>query len=153
MTPPELIAFIVRRFGPIDLDLAANHDNALCKRYFTDDGAGGALNPKVKWECGRGYFNPPFNLQEEFCKKAEQETRNGNAQRIIGLLPANTLGNQWWFPLYDRVSRIILLNPRVQYIPHPESKKKAGGANGPSMLVEWHDTAPVCEKIRLERWK
>lgn len=158
MTPPELIVWLENRFGKFDLDIAASVENHICDRYFTKENS--ALHGNG-WNCRNGFINPPFTMIPEFWKIAEVETRLMKSKQIIMLFPVNTVGNKWWIDMQENYpfSCRIELNPRVQYIPHPDNTKgfdKNGKpkncCNGPSQIVVFNQEKEK-RRIYWEQWK
>ena len=87
-TPLELFNELDREFG-FTLDVAASHENAKCKDYFTkeDDGL---LKP---WS-GVVWCNPPYGRDmKNWLSRALNEAKNGVTS--ILLIPART--NTIWF--------------------------------------------------------
>lgn len=69
-----------------ELDVCATRTNAKCPRYFTS-GTNGLSN---RW-LGRCFMNPPYGRGiGAWIKKAYDEVTNGNAERVVCLLPART---------------------------------------------------------------
>ena len=69
------------------VDVAATYGNHKCAKFFTD-----SLDKKwsYPWFC-----NPPFNLKEEFVRKADEEFRRAGHDGIM-LLP-NIITERDWF--------------------------------------------------------
>ncbi len=108
-TPPEFLAAVARRFGPIDVDLAARADNAVAANFITPERdsltvdwtapniytapsghiilAGGERSTKVAW------LNPPFaNIRPWAAKAAACRYL---PRWTLMLVPAS-MGSGWW---------------------------------------------------------
>jgi phage N-6-adenine-methyltransferase len=88
-TPSDFFDQCNERFGPFDLDVCANADNAKCARFFTaaDDGL------SQDW-CGRCWMNPPYGrLIGKWMRKAYESSLSGAT--VVCLVPART-DTAWW---------------------------------------------------------
>ena len=92
------------RFGPFDLDAAADDDNHLCERYNTvADG-----NPsRAKW-LGRVWVNPPFGDIGPWVKKAA-----AHSETVVMLTLANI--SSPWFLAAVRHAGLFLPNRRIHF--------------------------------------
>ena len=89
-TTPDVFSEFDARFN-FTLDVAAAAHNAKCSRFYskTDDGL---VQP---WD-GRVWCNPPYSSIELWLIKAWQEWRDGRAELIVFLLPANRTEQGFW---------------------------------------------------------
>lgn len=102
-TPLYIFGEISKRFGPFDVDLAAEDSNTLCEKWFTEEDS--AFDHA--WN-GYGYCNPPYNNILPWVSKAIRDVFfEQTAERIVMLLPVRS-GTTWmdWVELYGRVHRI-----------------------------------------------
>lgn len=86
-----MFAALAAEFGPFDLDPCATAENAKCTRYYTmaDDGL------SQPW-TGRIWLNPPYGRTiGGWMAKARAEAANGNAERVVCLVPAKP-DTRWW---------------------------------------------------------
>lgn len=88
-TPRTLWLYLSGKYGPFDLDAAANDENALCPRYFTIERSG-LVEP---W-FGVVWCNPPFSDVGSWVRRAWEQAPN--CQRIVMVLPANRTEQGWW---------------------------------------------------------
>jgi phage N-6-adenine-methyltransferase len=120
-TPPELFHGISKHFGPFEVDLAADKDNALCARFFTEEDD--AFKQVWKGMC---FLNPPFNDIMPWVSKAYLS--GGPYTTVVMLAPA-AVGTKWFNHAMKR-SRVFFFDRRVQFI-HPVTglpgKAPAGG--------------------------
>ncbi len=111
-SPSKIIEQIIEEFGPINLDPAASHDNAICSRYFTEEDDG----LKMPWEANLVYINPPYGrILNEWVAKALNEYDSGRSKRIVMLLPSRTC-TRWFHALYARSDvEIRFIKGRLKY--------------------------------------
>jgi phage N-6-adenine-methyltransferase len=138
-TPPEFIAAVVARFGPIAWDLAADEHNALSENYF--DVARDSLSWPWHKLTGNLWLNPPFGEIPRWAAKCLAS--RGPGRRIIMLSPASAGTN--WFSKYVHGKALVLgLNPRLTFVgtgaPYPKDL----------MLTVWADTS--WNKFDVWRW-
>ena len=112
-TPPEFISAVVKRFGPLAWDLAADSKNHKAPNYFTVEQDSLAQD----WSKLQGtlWLNPPFGYIAPWAKKCADtclEMPVGN--RILMLVPAS-VGSNWFLEhVYPR-ALVIALNPRMSF--------------------------------------
>ena len=115
-TPLELLRWATLRFGPFDLDPAANcgrHGtgpaNYLCERYYClDCGDDGLLR---SWESRRVFLNPPYDKSlKDWVHKASLR----EAYVAAVLLPVRT-GRSWWCEYVDTADHLIFLPGRLTF--------------------------------------
>ncbi len=111
-TPPHIIEEVVEEFGVIGLDPAADESNAVADRFFNVEQDG----LKQPWKAPLVYVNPPYGrVLNEWVKKAIHEFENGNAQRIVMLLPSRTC-TRWFHLLYSRADvELRFIKGRLRY--------------------------------------
>jgi phage N-6-adenine-methyltransferase len=117
-----------------DLDLAAAHDNALCRGYFTKE----EDSLTKDWNrCGSiGWLNPPYSrgLCAKFIAKAAAERMKGFA--TVMLLPARTDTKAFHAHIYDAATWSARPGVEIRLLP---GRLKFGGAKDaapfPSMIV------------------
>ena len=118
-TPPEFIAAVVRRWGPLSFDLAASPDNAKAARFYTE--ADDALVQPWHTLPGLLWLNPPFGNIALWAKKCYTESLLG--ARIIMLTPAS-VGANWYRDWCWNQARTIALCGRITFVgskdPYPK---------------------------------
>jgi hypothetical protein len=124
-TPPEFIDAVVRLFGPLDWDLAAN-----------SAAAGPDANHKAPlwygveqdslaqdWTSLRGnlWLNPPFKRIAPWAAKCLASA--GPGRRILMLTPAS-VGSNWFVDHILHRMLVLALNPRMTFVgerdPYPK---------------------------------
>ena len=114
-TPWDFIRAVQRRFGNIDVDLAARRDNAKAPRWI-----GPARNSlRVCWSRiylrSLGWLNPPFDNIEPWAAKCAVET----GLRIIMLTPAS-VGTNWFADHVHGRAWVLALSPRLTFEGHED---------------------------------
>jgi len=112
-TPDDLFDRLAEKYGPFDLDAAASALNSKCPKFYTveDDSL------SQPWS-GRVWCNPPYRNLIDWVTKAYREVTEGEADRVVLLLPGHTATK--WF-------HFALEHGKVEFI---EGKVKFGGASG-----------------------
>lgn len=106
-TPQEFFDKLNRMFN-FELDVAANKDNAKCKKFFTKEDNGLLQN----W-CDRNWMNPPYGKEiGAWCSKADSEAKKGKL--TVGLLPART--DTKWFQDFCKKWHCVFLRGRLKFV-------------------------------------
>lgn len=122
-TPANFMDAVKRRFGPIDLDLAASADNRQCEHYLSE--ADDSLS--VNWFQYKGihktlWLNPPFADIAPWAKKCAGYGASWN-WRILFLTPAS-IGSEWFrYYVYDK-ALVLALNPRLKFVGQKDQYPK-----------------------------
>jgi phage N-6-adenine-methyltransferase len=120
-TPPEFLDAVIRRFGMICVDAAANADNHVpqCGWY----GPGSAWREDALTDApwaetpGLHWLNPPYDNVRAFAKKAREETARGC--RIVMLVPASVSTNWFAEEIYGH-ALVLPIRPRLTFVGHSE---------------------------------
>lgn len=123
-TPPWLFRYLNARYGPFDVDLAANSTNALCQLYVTKE----QNTLSMPWSSlgTRGFINPPFSDPDPFVRHAYIEAQhNGFSTAII--LPTHR--NQKWAAFAQYATERIEFEGRVNFMK-PDGSEKNANRNG-----------------------
>lgn len=157
-TPQPLIQKIIKVFGPLEFDLAADGPN-ICDQYFDEE-----LNSlSINWsdiilnDDSWFWLNPPFNASSKFIPKCADEASRG--ARIISLVQTATSSNYWvkhvWGCPYVQVIHLIGRIPFEGYF-----NKKTGkpmGANIDCSLLVWNPRFRMelkpDERVMLWDWR
>jgi phage N-6-adenine-methyltransferase len=111
-TPPKLFHYADTRYGPFDLDAAADRANALTNRFLDVDAD--ALNPTTRW-TGRVWVNPPYGRAVKgWPLKASAEVLANQADLVCMLLGART-DTAYWARIHETASEVVLLNGRLTF--------------------------------------
>lgn len=125
-TDPLLIKAVKRRWGRIDVDLAASDENAQAYSYITEEDDAFSYDwgerdfaKKVMW------LNPPFSKIEPWAKKcaATSLALLKNKSKIIMLTPASVSSNWFANHVWGR-AKVIALQGRLTFVGHTTSFPK-----------------------------
>lgn len=139
-TPSWLLEVLYDVFGEFDLDpCSPTFDRTKApvraKAYYTAP-QDGLAHP---WH-GAVYMNPPYGRHlSKWVEKAWAEVAVGNADYVIGLVPART-DTRWWHKNVVNFAQVIFLQGRLIFA------NSIHAAPFPSALVFWG--APT-DKVRL----
>lgn len=93
-----------------DLDPCANHENAKCDRYYTEEENG----LEQVWN-GRIFMNPPYGREiGKWVKKAYESYKSGEAQIVVCLLPART-ETRWFHDYIYKKAEIRFVKGRLKF--------------------------------------
>lgn len=109
-TPWPVIEDLAEKFGPFDLDPAAQHATAKAPVYFTPD-EDGLSRP---W-FGRVWLNPPYSKPRPWCEKARDEVASGNAECVVMLLPAS-VDTRWFHDVVLPHAELHFIRGRVRFL-------------------------------------
>src|SRR5678816_1978465 len=118
-TPPDLMAAVIARFGPIYADLAANASNRKAS-VFLDEGLNSLAGDwPTSWEY---WLNPPFGNIAPWAAKCAQWAKTGTG-RIRLLVPAS-IGSRWFSEHVHDKALVLALQPRLTFVgataPYPK---------------------------------
>lgn len=138
LTPKPFFTYVrevvIRRWGGVtfDWDLAASHDNALCRYFFTEED--NALAQDWHKICGPTYWawnNPPFGYLAPWVAKAHLECLLG--ARVVQLVKM-AIGAEWFHQhVKGGPCTVIRMRGRLPFIGYG-----GAGANFDTMLIVWH---------------
>ncbi len=135
-TPKEVFDALNERFGPFEVDLAASDENHLVEPYFTKDD--NAL--QFEWN-GVAWCNPPYVKQpdktslKDWVEKARNSVINGEAHRIVMLIPAYTSNGYWHTEIFPYASHLVFFRYRLDF--GGPYQTKGGASRQPSVAVVW----------------
>lgn len=115
-TPPEVIAYIEKRFGKIRLDLCASDSGYVCNFYITeyedflDDDHIGSFGDTGDL-C---WMNPPYSNPLSFVKQAIKWSNAGYA--VAGILNNDT-STKWYVELQENAQLIMpIVGGRIAFL-------------------------------------
>lgn len=142
-TPPEFIAAVEAKYGPIVLDLAAHERN-----HVVDDwlGPGGLCDDSLvaPWhEAGSGilWLNPPFCAAKVWAAKCADESQLG--AKIAMLAPAN-IGADWFWRSVHPFAHVLALSPRIAFLGAPWRAWHRSLPKGSIAIPAEHQTEAAC---------
>jgi len=127
-TDPKFIAAVVRRFGPLVIDLAASHENAQAPNYLTEEDDSFAHDWSAPtWPRGNRWLNPPFSHIAPWALKCAEyacarDIVDANSP-LLFLVPAG-VGANWFRDHVADKARVLFLNGRLTFVGynHPYPK-------------------------------
>jgi hypothetical protein len=111
-TPWELISAIEKRFGLIELDLAATAKNKKAGRHISKQQDSLKCNWAKMLNGGLGYLNPEFDPVTPWIEKSIEQKLEG--ARFVDLLQGSMDANWFWKML--RHCQVYALEPRVTFL-------------------------------------
>lgn len=116
-TPPEFLAAVARRFGPIRFDLAADAANSVAGSMYYGPGSLLGQNALAQsWQRGGVlYCNPPFGTTRLWVAKAREEGAKG--ARIHMLIPAS-VSSRWFAREVHHHALVLALRPKLMFVGH-----------------------------------
>lgn len=111
-TPPDFIAAVTKRFGPLNFDLAAEESNRKHENFFSI--RDNSLVQEWHKIPGNLWLNPPFDNIGPWAQKCASEAVLGAT--ILFLVPAS-VGSNWFRDfVYERCA-VLFLNGRIHFDP------------------------------------
>lgn len=145
-TPQWLVDQLAAEFGPFDLDPAATASNAKAPAFYTraDDGLA------QRWK-GRVWLNPPYGRTiAAWMAKARAEVADGNADRVVALVPAR-VDTQWWRDSIAAASLVRIWPGRIVWTasgqPAPFASAIIVFGRLPGRHGTSHKTCVICDGI------
>lgn len=117
-TDPLLTAAVVKRFGPLVLDLAASEENTQAMQFIDEEM--NALSDEVDWDdlpIGNRWLNPPFAKIGPWAYKCACSATV--VSPILFHVPA-AVGSNWFRDYVDGKAYVLFLNGRVTYVGHTQ---------------------------------
>lgn len=139
-TPPELWAGIMRYWNP-QIDIAANSDNHLCSLWCgpdheDEDKRDGLAVPFSSYSSAKSlYCNPGFSNLGPWCRHVRQETNAGFPCGVVMAMVAPS--TEWWRDWAMVADEIVLLTPRVNFLPPPGVKPSTNNHDN-ALLIYRH---------------
>lgn len=151
-TPPDLWQAMKTRWN-FKMDVCASTGNTKCNLYLTKSDDSFSVGHSSWIVYGDAWCNPGFSKPLPWLEEAYVQVTGGSKSRVVvcGIADCST---QTFAFAHEHCSRIILLTPRVDYIPAPGIT--ASTSPRPSLLYEftgkWGRATDKCE-IVLWDWK
>lgn len=114
-TPDDFISAVVKRFGPLAMDLAASPHNAVVEPYYTlvdDSLVQPWINPN---HSGFNWLNPEWADIRPWVEKAYKETLIEEYESKTLVLIPGSIGANWWKHWVHGKCIIHCLNGRLQF--------------------------------------
>jgi len=109
-TPQEFFKKLDWRFGPFDLDPAADCANTKCANFFTEAEDGLSKS----WEGFTSFINPPYGRGiDRWIQKAYTESRQEET-KVVMLIPART-DTRYWHDYIMKADEIYFVKGRLKF--------------------------------------
>ena len=106
-TPQKFFDDCNAKYGPFDIDVCADAENAKCSVYFDKEVDG----LKQEW-VGKCWMNPPYGREiGKWMKKAYESAGSGTI--VVCLVPART-DTRWWHD-YAIKGQITFIKGRLKF--------------------------------------
>jgi len=117
-TPPEFLRAVVRQFGTITLDVAADAENRVCPRYVGVGSDLGANALAIDWAefSAPGavvWCNPPFSDMAPWAERCK--FYRARPWWTLLLAPAS-VGSRWFGNFVDGYSVTFWISPRITFV-------------------------------------
>lgn len=144
-TPTTLFDALDERFGPFELDAAANEFNTRCIRFNS------FMEPdKHPWQ-GRVFCNPPYSGSPRlkgWVEKAFDAACHGAT--VVMVLPAQI--NSSWFNMYAPRSHVIVPKGRIQFVAPPGVKASRAMHESIILVFDPKSVRARTKKLSAECW-
>lgn len=143
-TPGDIFNALDREFL-FTLDVCASKENALCKRYFTQEDS--ALDSS--WlTLGSAFLNPPYSQTNEFLEYAAQQAKDNNVT-IVALVNANT-DTVWFHNAVDTANEVRLIKGRIGFVK-ADGNKANGNTKGQCLIIWRGRCSTPCQITTISR--
>ena len=143
-TPWPVVQWANRRWGPFDIDLAAEESTAKCNQFISP--GEDALNPNTPWgrprrKATRAWLNPPWNNIDPFMERVIEEVYTERSLDLICVLVPTRTGRPWWSECVERYGQVKLItgdegrSSRISFIPPPGVNDAGGGFEDAAYVV------------------
>lgn len=129
-TPPKMFQELQEFFGRFKMDLAADHENAHCKEYFTKEMDGLACD----WPDELCFCNPPFGKKSTKLWVAKFHY---SRKDLVTVLPA-VRSTKWYHQHVRGVGRIFEIEGRVAFLNEKGEPMTAN--QGETIIVRYGPT-------------
>jgi site-specific DNA-methyltransferase (adenine-specific) len=134
-TPQDFFEKLSWRFGPFDLDPAADTTNTKCTNFFTSDDDGLTKD----WGGYTSFVNPPYGRGiDRWIQKAYNEAKK-NDTKVVMLIPART-DTKYWHDYVMKAAEIHFVKGRLKFGDSQNS------APFPSAVVVF-DGSPTLQRV------
>jgi phage N-6-adenine-methyltransferase len=132
-SPPCTFAYMAKRF-PFDVDLAANEQNTLCRRWLGRHGMFWVDSLEAEWrERGQvGWCNPPYSHIDPWLRKARYEAAYGFT--TVFLIPSDNGEDRYGVHVHDIATEYISITGRLAYL-RPDGRPVAGNNRGSCFVI------------------
>jgi phage N-6-adenine-methyltransferase len=122
-TPADFLDAVARRFGRLDVDLAATAADAKAPVFVTPEQDSFTVSWSDEFIGSTMWLNPPFANLGLWARKCSAEAEALLRGRILMLSPA-AVGSNWFAQHVHRKAMVLALSPRITFVgeTHPYPK-------------------------------
>lgn len=129
-TPSWLFAYAEARWGPFDVDLAADAENHLCPEYLTLE----TDSLAARWDdWGRAWLNPPYSNISPWIEKAAGYAEARSGLVVVMLIP--TPNGESYYEAAGSATDLVLIQGRISFFSVSHGREVGGNARGSCFLV------------------
>ena len=122
-TPRVFLDAVERRFGPLQVDLAARADNAKAPLFVTPEEDSLAVDWVERFGDKHCWLNPPYANIAPWAAKCKDFARRSATGRISFLTPAS-IGSNWFADFVHHKGYVLNLQGRITFVgesaPYPK---------------------------------
>lgn len=122
-TPWDFIEAVERRFGKLEVDLAATKANAKAPWCVTPEQDSLSISWAERFADKLCWLNPPFGNIEKWAAKCAQESEKFRKGRILFLTPAS-VGARWFERHVHNRANVLTLLSRLTFVGEDQSYPK-----------------------------
>jgi len=130
ITPPYVMDYASKRWGPFDLDVCATEESKQAPTYFGHDHEDpkrrNAFRERNRWRGEAVWMNPPYSKPGPWVERLWDERHWWGL--AVALLPAKP-DTAWWRFCHEHAARVVHIWPRVAFI-HPRTGQPGGSPPG-----------------------
>ena len=145
-TPLSLFDNLNDEFS-FELDVCADHDNALCDNFYTS----GQSALICEWEAfsnSSAFMNPPYSLTQSFLDRAADQAKEYNIT-VVALVNANT-DTKWFADAAKSANEIRLISGRIAFVK-PDGGKANGNTKGQCLIIWRGNCKTPCQITMVSR--
>ncbi len=130
-TPPNIFRRLDDEYH-FTIDAAANDENHLCKRYYTEEMNG--LEQSWQGECV--FVNPPYCNKDSWIEYAYRQISNARFDTtVVMLIPDTTDTKAWHKFIFPYADEIRFTNGRIAFIDPILKQPIKGNPRGSAIIV------------------
>lgn len=121
-TPLAFLEAVTKRFGFIDVDLAASYENRVVTEFYSEKDDSLTKPWAEDHPTGNLWLNPPFSDIAKWAEKCRKESKKRRG--FIFLLVPASIGAKWFADDVKKHAMVLALTPRLTFAgcttPYPK---------------------------------
>jgi phage N-6-adenine-methyltransferase len=146
-TPEQLFDNLNSEFD-FDIDVCADHTNALCESYFTEKTSALLNEWDSAYRHATCFMNPPYSLTQLFLERAAEQAKFHNLT-VVALVNANT-DTKWFADAVKSANEVRLISGRIGFIK-PDGSKANGNTKGQCLIIWRGNCKTPCQITTVSR--